>query len=78
MKNIVNRVFSIFTLSQSALWRETVEVRRMNLPRGLSTLELSVTANDSHRNTAPSLPTLEDLDGIEISEVDFHPGSDHQ
>ena len=55
---------------QGQLWRKSVEVLRINLPKGLSYLELSVKAKVSGSNAAPSFPTLAELDGIEISNVD--------
>lgn len=61
-------------VSQGEIWDKNVEVLRMNLPRGLSSLELSVKAKESDPNVAPSLPILVELHGIEISEVDVKPG----
>ena len=46
----------------------------MNLPRGLSYLELSVKAKEAIPNPGPSFPILAELDGIEISEIDPRPG----
>ncbi len=45
----------------------------MNLPRGLSYLELSVKAKESDPNTGPSFPILAELDGVEISDIDLEP-----
>jgi hypothetical protein len=50
---------------------ENVEVRRMNFPRGLSTLRLTVRGDP---NTGESFPILAELDGLEISDIDLHPG----
>ena len=61
-------------VSQGELWGKTVDVRRMNFPRGLSTLQLSVKAKDSDPNTGPSFPILAELDGLEISDIDLNPG----
>ena len=53
---------------------KNVEVMRMNLPRGLSYLELSVKAKESDPNTGQSFPILAELDGLEISDIDLNPG----
>jgi hypothetical protein len=59
---------------QGELWGQNVDVRRMNFPEGLSTLELSVKAKDSDPNAWPSYPILAELDGIELSDIDANPG----
>jgi len=61
-------------VSQGEIRNKHVDVRRMSLPRGLSTLELSVKAEDSDPNTVPSFPIVAELDGIELSDIDSHPG----
>ena len=61
-------------VSEGEIWDKNVEVLRMNLPRGLSSLELSVKVKKSEPNIAPSFPILAELHGIEISEVDINPG----
>jgi hypothetical protein len=61
-------------VSQGEIWDKNVEVLRMNLPRGLSNLELSVKANKSDPNVVPSFPILAELHGVEISEIDISPG----
>jgi hypothetical protein len=53
---------------------KNLEVLRMNIPRGLSYLELSVKAKESGANPGRSFPILAELDGIEISDVDWNPG----
>ena len=53
--------------SQSELWGKNVGLLRMNFPRGLSYLELSVKANSDALNTESSYPILAELDGIEIA-----------
>jgi hypothetical protein len=53
------------------------KVLRMNIPRGLSYLELSVKGRKGDPNTGPSFPILAELDGVEISEIDLGPGSNH-
>jgi hypothetical protein len=55
------------------LWGKNVEVLRINLPQGLSYLELSVKANKSDP-TGLSFPELAELDGFEISDVELNPG----
>jgi hypothetical protein len=61
-------------VSQSELWGKNVEVLGMNLPRGLSYLEVSVKAKGHELNTGPSYPILAELEGIEISVIDAKPG----
>jgi hypothetical protein len=61
-------------VSQGELWGRNVELLRMNLPRGLSFLELSVKAKNGDPNATPSFPILAELDGIEISDVDLNLG----
>ncbi len=56
-------------VSKSELWGKNVKLLRMNLPRGLSYLELSVKAKSDGLNTESSCPILAELDGIEISEI---------
>jgi hypothetical protein len=64
-------------VSQGELRNPTVEVRRVNLPRGLSTLELSIKTKESDPDIALSFPVLAELDGIEIGAVEFDSGSNH-
>jgi hypothetical protein len=59
---------------QGEIQSKNPEVLRMNLPGGLSYLELSVKAKNSDPNTPPSFPILAELDGIEISDIDLNPG----
>ena len=61
-------------VSQGELWGRNVELLRMNLPRGLSYLELSVKAKESDPNAGLSFPVLPELDGMEISDIDLNPG----
>jgi hypothetical protein len=56
-------------VAKSELWGKNVKLLRMNLPRGLSYLELSVKAKSDGLNTDSSYPILAELDGIEISEI---------
>jgi hypothetical protein len=59
---------------QGKIQSKNPEVLRMNLPRGLSYLELSVKANKGDPDTEPSFPILAKLDGVEISDIDLNPG----
>jgi hypothetical protein len=52
---------------------KNLEVFRMNLPRGLSDLELSVQAKDSNPNTGQSFPIVAELDGMELSDIVLSP-----
>jgi hypothetical protein len=56
-------------VSEGEIWGESVDVRRMNFPPGLSRLRLSVKARDSDPNTEPSYPILAELDAIKISDI---------
>jgi hypothetical protein len=58
---------------QGELWGKNVEARRINLPQGLSKLQLSVKAKGNDPNTGPSFPVLAVLDDLEISDIDPHP-----
>jgi hypothetical protein len=48
---------------------KNLEVFRMSLPRGLSSLELSVQAKDGNPNTGQSFPIVAELDGMELSDI---------
>ena len=61
-------------VSQGEIRGATVEVRRINLPRGLSDLELSVKAKKSDQNAGLSVPVLAELDGIELGDIELNPG----
>jgi hypothetical protein len=61
-------------VSQGEVRGETVDVGRMNFPRGLSKLQLSVKANDRDPNTGPASPFIAELDGLEITDIDLEPG----
>ena len=61
-------------VSKGELWSKNVDVRRMNLPRGLSSLRLSVKPKPSDPITGPPFPFLAELDGVELSEIDLKPG----
>jgi hypothetical protein len=59
-------------VSQGELWAKNIEVRRMNFPRGLSYLQLSVKAKVSDSNKGPSFSAVAELDGLEISDIDLN------
>jgi hypothetical protein len=61
-------------VAQGEIQARNVEIKRMNFPRGLSALELSVKAKESDPNAGPSFPFLAELDGIEISDIEATPG----
>jgi hypothetical protein len=61
-------------VSQGELWTKNIAVLPMNLPRGVSYLELSVRAKESTLNQEPAFPILAALDEVEISEIDAKPG----
>ena len=61
-------------VTQGEIRDKNVDVRRMNFPRGLSTLQLSIKAKDSDPNAAPSFPIVAELDEIGLSDIDLHPG----
>jgi hypothetical protein len=61
-------------VSRGEIRAKSIDVRRMNLPKGLSTLQLSVRAKDDDPNTVPSFPIVAELDDLELSEIAFDPG----
>jgi hypothetical protein len=56
------------------LWAKSVEVVRMNLPRGHSYLELSVKGKSSDPNAGASFPDLAELDEVTLSDIELNPG----
>ena len=56
-------------VSRGEIQGRSVEIRRVNIPRGLSTLQLSVKAKGSDPNAAPTFPILAELDSIEFSDI---------
>ena len=60
-------------VSQGEIRGETVEVRPMNFPRGISKLQLSVKAKDSDPNTGPSFPIVAEMDDLELSDIELNP-----
>ena len=62
-------------VSQGEIRGAAGEVRRINLPRGLSGLELSVKARRSDQTAGLSFPVLAELDGIELSDIELNPGN---
>jgi hypothetical protein len=61
-------------VTQGVIRGKNVDVRRMNFPRGLSTLQLSIKAKDSDPNAAPSFPIVAELDEVGLSDITFNPG----
>jgi hypothetical protein len=61
-------------ISQGEIRGETVDVGRMNFPKGISRLLLSVKARDRDPNTGPAPPFIAELDGLEITDIDLEPG----
>jgi hypothetical protein len=61
-------------VSQGEIRGPIVEVSKINLPRGISDLELSVKARKSDQNAGLSVPVLAELDGIELSDIEYNPG----
>ena len=61
-------------VSQGEIRGANLEVRRMNFPRGSSTLKLSVRAKDNGPNIQPSFPILAEFGGIERSGIDLNTG----
>ena len=61
-------------VSQGEIWGETIDVRRIDFPSGLSYMELSVKAKEGDPNTASSFPILAELDELEVSDVDLNQG----
>ena len=52
---------------------ETFDVRRINIPQGFSSLQISVKAKESDPDLAPSFPILAVLDEVELSDIDLNP-----
>jgi hypothetical protein len=60
-------------VSQGEIQQKNLGISRINLPRGLSALELSAKAKHTDPNAETSFPLLAELDGIEISDIDTTP-----
>jgi hypothetical protein len=60
-------------VSQGEIRGETVDIRRMNFPRGHSDLLLSIKAKNSDPNTGSSFPDLAELDEVELSDIELNP-----
>jgi hypothetical protein len=56
---------------QGEILGENVEVKRMNLPRGFSKLELSVKAAVGEPNAEGAYPILAKLDDVELTDIDL-------
>jgi hypothetical protein len=61
-------------VSRGEIRGETIDVRRMNFPKGPSYMQLSVKAKESEPNATPSFPIVAVLDGVELSDIDLNPG----
>jgi hypothetical protein len=59
---------------QGEIQGATVEVLRMNIPRGISYLELAVKAKEPDPTAAATFPILAELDGLQVSGIDAKPG----
>jgi hypothetical protein len=57
-------------VSHGQLWSQNVEVLPMNLPQGLSYLELSVKPKETDGNGVLSFPVVVVLNDIELSDID--------
>jgi hypothetical protein len=53
---------------------ETFDFRRINIPQGFSSLQISVKAKESDPDVTKSFPTLAVLDEVELSNIDLNPG----
>jgi hypothetical protein len=53
---------------------EAMYVRRINIPRGFSSLQISVKAKESDPEPTRSFPILAVLDEVELSDIDSNPG----
>jgi hypothetical protein len=56
-------------VSQGEIWSKSVDVRRLNFPRGLSRLVFSVKARVSDQNGESSFPILAELDELQITDI---------
>ena len=61
-------------VSQGEIRGETVDVRPMIFPRGISKLQLSVKAKDSDPDTGPSFPIVAEMDDLKLSDIELNPG----
>ena len=59
---------------QEEVQGKNLEILRINLPKGLSYLELSVKAKEGGPRTGTSFPILAELDDFEITDTDLDPG----
>jgi hypothetical protein len=56
-------------VSQGQIRGETVDIRPMNFPRGISKLQLSVKPKDGDPNAGTSFPIVAELDEVELGDV---------
>jgi hypothetical protein len=61
-------------VAHGQLWSQNVEILPMNLPKGLSYLELSVKPKATVENGVSSFPVTVELDGLKLSEIDLPQG----
>jgi hypothetical protein len=59
---------------QGEIQGETLEILRMNIPRGISYLELAVKAKEPNLGAGATFPILAELDGLQISGIDAKQG----
>jgi hypothetical protein len=56
-------------VAKGQLWGQNVEVLPMNLPKGLSYLELSVNPKETDENGVSSFPVVMELDGVKLTDI---------
>jgi hypothetical protein len=61
-------------VSRGEIQGETSDIRRINIPRGFSSLQISMEAKESDPSTTPSFPILAELDEVELSDIVLNPG----
>jgi hypothetical protein len=61
-------------VSRGEIRAETIDVRRVNFPPGLSALKLSVKSNDSDQNTGHHFRSLRSWMEFEISDIVLNAG----
>jgi hypothetical protein len=57
-------------VSQGEIRGQTVDVRRMTFPQGMTHLVLSVQAKESDPNAGTSFPIIAGLEGLEVSDIE--------
>jgi hypothetical protein len=61
-------------VAHGQLWSQNVEVLPMNLPKGLSYLELSVKPKETDGNGVSSFPFVVELEGVKLSDIESNKG----